>query len=305
VNSSQPCAGYLACPVCDGSLADADGGARCATGHSFDYARSGYLNLTGTGGGRTRVGDTAAMVRARAEFLDAGHYEPIARAIAEAAIAAVADVTTATVAVSPPVGTAAASPAPTLLVEIGSGTGYHLDAAAAALRERSPRPTCAVGFDLSKAAAGHAARRHPELSFVVVDVETRVPLRDAAADLVLSVFSPRPAAELGRVVRPGGELVAAFAGPRHLERLRERLGLIGVGENKLGRLTERLRSRFYPVSTTAVEYEVALTAADTRHLVLMGPNAWHNVDPETLDSAVADLVSVTVARFRARGAPPG
>ena len=185
------CAGYLSCPVCGASLADSGGSARCERGHAFDYARSGYLNLA-RANGRPRVGDTAAMIEARAEFLASGHYEPIAGAVADAGAEAVAAA-----------ATDAASPATRLLAEIGSGTGYYLGAATRRLRQRDLEPECAVGVDLSKSAAAHASRRHPELRFVVADVEDGIPLGDATADLVLSVFAPRPAAELGRVVRPG------------------------------------------------------------------------------------------------------
>ena len=190
-------------------------------------------------------------------------------------------------------------------MEIGSGTGYYLDGAVQSLRERELGPACAIGFDLSKSAAAHAARRHPDSRFVVADVEAGIPLGDAVADVVLSVFSPRPGAELGRVVVPGGELIAAFAGPRHLERLRERLGLMGVHENKLDRLTERLAPWFEPVAAELVEYEVELAAEAARRLVLMGPNAWHDVDPEALGGGHADTVSVLVARFRRSPAGPG
>jgi 23S rRNA (guanine745-N1)-methyltransferase len=270
---------YLACPVCAGALVDAGGSAHCAQGHSFDYARSGYLNLTRTGGGRARAGDTAAMIEARSGFLGAGHYEPIAAAVSAAAIAG-------------------AAPAPALLTEIGSGTGYYLDAVARTLGERAAGPECAVGIDISKVAAAHAARRHPDLRFVVADVEDAIPLCDSSADIVLSVFSPRPGAELGRVVGPGGELVVAFAGDRHLGRLRERLGLIGVHEGKFERLAERLEPWFDPVSTEAVEYEFKLDAEDARRLALMGPNAWHGFDPGALDGGHSDRVYVVVARFR-------
>jgi 23S rRNA (guanine745-N1)-methyltransferase len=282
MNEPERCAGYLSCPVCGGSLTAASGSARCAQGHSFDYARSGYLNLTRTGGGRARAGDTAAMVEARAGFLAGGHYERIAAAVGDAA----AD---------------AGGPAARVLAEIGSGTGYYLAAAADRLRAQGADLECAVGFDLSKAAASHAARRHDDLEFVVADVETAIPLRDSVADVALSVFSPRPAAELGRTVQPGGELVVAFADPRHLERLRKRLDLISVHEDKLERLSERLQPWFDPVSTSPVEYAIELGAEDARRLVEMGPNARHGFDAAALDEGLDDLVSVQVGRFRRHG----
>ena len=265
----------LSCPICGDLLADVDGSARCPAGHNFDYARSGYLNLTGSGG-PGRVGDTAAMVVARDEFLAGGHYRPVAGAVAAALSAG-----------------AIAGGGP--LIEIGSGTGYYL---AAASLDQGDGAAGALGFDLSKAAADLAARRHPGLRFVVADVEAGIPLPAASVGAAISVFSPRPGAELGRVVRPGGELIVAFAGPRHLERLRERLALMRVHDDKLGRLSARLDPWFTPVQTQTVEYEIELGAEDARRLVGMGPNAWHRVDLGALDEGHADLVSVTITRYR-------
>jgi len=271
----------LSCPVCGDVLGDVDGSARCPAGHSFDYARSGYLNLTGSGGSG-RVGDTKAMVVARDEFLAAGHYRPIADAVAAAV--------------------AAADSGP--LVEIGSGTGYYLAAAVECLEEAGGG-LAASGLDLSKAAADRAARRYPEIGFVVADVEAEIPLPEASVGVAISVFSPRPAAELGRVVRPGGELVVALAGPRHLERLRDRLQLMKIHEDKLGLLNERLAPWFLPIRTETVEYEIELGAEDARRLVLMGPNAWHAVDLGALADGHADLASVIVARYRRDPATAG
>jgi 23S rRNA (guanine745-N1)-methyltransferase len=267
-------AAQLCCPICGGALVDVDRSARCPDGHNFDYARSGYLNLT-VAPGPGRVGDTTAMVTARDEFLAAGHYRPIADAVTAAV--------------------ASAGGAP--LVELGSGTGHYLAAAAAGLSQDGDEAH-AFGFDLSKAAAAHAARQHPAIRFVVADVEAGVPLPEASVNTALSVFSPRPAAELGRVVRPGGELVVALAGPRHLERLRERLSLMRVHDDKLARLGERLAPWFSPIGTETVEYEIKLGPEDARRLVLMGPNAWHGVDLAALGEGHNDLVSVTVARYR-------
>lgn len=274
----MPCTAYLSCPVCGGSLTDSEGSARCAEGHTFDYARSGYLNLARQSRGRGRIGDTAAMVRARDELLGTGHYEGIARGVVAAAREAGAEAT--------------------VVAEIGSGTGYYLAAVVGALRESGPGPECAFGFDLAKPAAALASRRHPGLRFAVADAEIAIPLVDAAAGLVLSVFSPRPAAELARVTRPGGELVVACAGPRHLERLRERLSLMSIGEDKLERLTARLAPWFDPISTVPIEYEAEFAEDDARRLVEMGPNAWHDVDPGAMVGPLSDLVSVVVARFR-------
>ena len=75
--------GYLRCPHCGRPLAQAGPALRCAAGHSFDIARQGYVSLL-PAGIPGDAGDTAAMVRARRDFLAAGHFAPIAAALTRA-----------------------------------------------------------------------------------------------------------------------------------------------------------------------------------------------------------------------------
>ncbi|WP_353902529.1 putative RNA methyltransferase [Micromonospora harpali] len=82
--------GRLRCPVCAEPLTEAATGTaralRCPRRHSFDVARQGYVDLLA--GRAPHAGDTAEMVAARADFLAAGHYDPVSAALAAAALAA-------------------------------------------------------------------------------------------------------------------------------------------------------------------------------------------------------------------------
>jgi len=293
----------FACPVCGERLADDGPSARCPHGHSFDYGRPRYLNLAVDRGRGRRQGDTREMVEARAAFLDTGHLAPVAEAVA--GVAAEADER------APDAVRSAA------LVEIGCGTSHYLTRVAERLEpgaggeaiegeadraadgpggdERRP----VIGLDLSRPAVIHSARRHPRFAYAVADVETGIPLLGSSAGLVLSVFSPRPAAEIARVVRAGGAAVGAFATPRHLRALRERLGLIAVRERKLEELSERLAPWFELDSTGTFEYGIRLTPEDARNAVAMGPNARHFAEARE-HRPLDDEVSVEVARFRRR-----
>ena len=62
---------YLECPYCGAGMADVGAALRCGRGHAFDIARQGYVSLL-PAGAKGGGGDTAAMVRARADFLAAG-----------------------------------------------------------------------------------------------------------------------------------------------------------------------------------------------------------------------------------------
>src|SRR4029077_3345706 len=76
-----------------------------------------------------------------------------------------------------------------------------------------------AGIDVAKPAVAMAARRHPGGWYAVASAG-RVPGGPGAVDVALDVFGPVVAPELARVVRPGGFVVAAHPGPRHLEALR-------------------------------------------------------------------------------------
>lgn len=281
--------GSLRCPHCGGDLALGDGAARCPSGHVFDVARQGYLNLL-PGDARTGTADTAAMVAARMEFLAAGHYAGIARALADACAAAVGGGDG-----PPPGGDAGARCA----IDVGAGTGYHL----AAVLDRLPG-RAGLALDISKHALRRAGRAHPRIGAVGCDAWRGLPVRDGAADLVLSVFAPRDPAELARVLAPGGALVVVTPTRRHLAELVSAVGMLTVQERKRERLEGKLGSLFAGGEETAVESELTLGHRDLAALVAMGPSARHLSEQEVservteLPQPFAVTVSVSLATYR-------
>ena len=76
----------ILCPICGKTLSHQERVCRCEAGHSFDIARQGYINLLPVQQKHSRnPGDTREQVLARRQFLEAGFYAPIARALSEAA----------------------------------------------------------------------------------------------------------------------------------------------------------------------------------------------------------------------------
>ncbi|HZA58699.1 MAG TPA: methyltransferase domain-containing protein [Solirubrobacterales bacterium] len=215
------------------------------------------------------------MLRARAEFLEAGHLDPVADAVADAAAAG-----------------ATGGP----IAEIGSGTGHYLRRA----HERAGGADCAIGLDLSKHAADIAARANGGLLFVVADAVAGIPLVGGSVDALLSVFAPRPAAECARVLAPGGLLVACFANPGHLAAQRRDWGLISIRPDKLGALEDRLADDFELSSSADLEYSAQLPPRDVRRLIAMGPSARHGARAPAAEGLVGVEFSVTVAAFRRR-----
>src|SRR6266567_4602170 len=172
---------YLECPYCGAGMVDAGAALRCGRGHAFDIARQGYVSLL-PAGAKGGGGDTVAMVRARGDFLAAGHFAGLAADLAQAA----ADV--------------AASPAvPGCVLDVGAGTGYYLAAVLGRLPGRA-----GLALDVSRPALRWAARVHPRIGAVACDAWLQLPVADSAAILALNVFAPRNGAELRRVLSPAG-----------------------------------------------------------------------------------------------------
>jgi 23S rRNA (guanine745-N1)-methyltransferase len=264
---------YLTCPHCGADLAPAGSSVRCASGHGFDVARQGYVNLLP---GKASVhGDSADMVAARAAFLDAGHYAPITRAVI-----------------------AAARPAGGCVADLGAGTGHYL----AALLDADPGRV-GLALEISKPALRRAARAHPRAGAVGCDAWGVLPVRTSAISVALTVFAPRNPAELDRILAPDGVLVVVAPTPDHLASLVGDLGLLTVAPDKAERIAGRL-GRFHPSIQDKCEFELSLSHADVRSLVGMGPSAWH-IGPGVLGERVAGLpdpvrttASVVVTAFR-------
>jgi 23S rRNA (guanine745-N1)-methyltransferase len=172
----------------------------CPAGHSYDVARSGYVNLLQPQDRRSRAaGDAKSVVEARARLFAAGTARAVLDALASRASALGLD-THAGVA------------------DLGSGSGDLLGTLSARL------PIAGVGVDLSQAAVEHAARRYPELTWVVANADRRLPLPDCSARLVLSLHGRRNPSECARVLAPGGFLLMAVPAPDDLVELRTLVG---------------------------------------------------------------------------------
>lgn len=255
---------WIVCPVCAGRLDRSEDGLTCEDGHTADIARQGYVNLLGPRG-TTHTADDPAMLDARARVLGSGLFEPVAEAL-RSSLGALRD-----------------SRIPGPVLELGTGTGFHLERALEELPER-----LGLGLDNSKFAARRAARCHPRACAAVADVWAGIPLRDGAVPVLLDVFAPRNGPEITRVLSPGGTALVVVAGADHLLGMPPGLGMISVDPLKAERLEAKFADLEPAGDARAIEWTMALSPAEVSDVVSMGPGAGR-IDPETFTKRIAAL----------------
>ncbi len=189
----------LACPLDGAPLVREGMSWRCADGHCYDIAGQGYSNLLPVQLKRSRdPGDSKEMVAARRRFLNAGHYQPIADAVARLTLDGLPD--------------------RAACLDAGSGEGYYLRRLAA-IAEQQGQSLAVLGLDISKWAVLVAAKQD-KLPTWVVGSNARLPILDGTLDRLLCLFGFPVYTEFARVLRPGGQLIQVDAGPDHLAELR-------------------------------------------------------------------------------------
>lgn len=180
------------CPVCGNKLISSGRTFSCTGNHSFDVARSGYVNLL-MNSCSGRHGDDKRMVKARTQFLDKEYYAPLADRLAAIAEEA----------------------SPALLLDAGCGEGYYTE-----IISRTVPGAGIIGLDISKDAVAAAAKRCGRGRFAVASTAS-MPLPDECADMILNVFSPFFPKEFHRVLRPGALLLRVIPLEKHLHELRQ------------------------------------------------------------------------------------
>ena len=231
------------CPVCKRALTEQGNTLCCESGHSFDKARQGYVNLLcSQQSALKRHGDDKRMLLARRAFLDRGFYEPLQRLLCDTA--------------------AEHTPENGVLLDAGCGEGYYTAAIAQA------RPSLTVcGIDISKDALRMAASRSKAIALAVASAFS-LPVADGTVDTVISVFAPTAEAEFARALKTGGTLIRVVPTERHLFGLKAAI----YKEPRLNKPERTELDGFRLVHRQELTYELTLqTADDIRTLFEMTP----------------------------------
>jgi 23S rRNA (guanine745-N1)-methyltransferase len=260
---------YL-CPVCGESLQlqQTRKSYTCSKQHSFDLAKEGYLNLLPVQYKHSKEpGDNKYMMTARREFLEAGFYEPMAKAVAMMIVANL------------PKGQ------DLRLLDLGCGEGYYSRKIAHDCNHSDQ--IAFHGIDIAKFAIAAAAKKQPNARFVVAS-SRRLPYPDQYFDLVLRVFAPSDNEELKRVLKPYGHLLTVTPGPRHLWQLKEFI-YAGVKEHT----SENLEPQgFEPSDAQRISYKITPNSRQRMALLQMTPFAWQA--NESIQQAIGSVTDLEI-----------
>jgi len=210
---------HLTCPVCLAPLSPdiQQKGLQCPSGHRFDQARQGYVNLLLSQHKKSKQpGDDAEMVTARREFLDTGLYQPIADALVELIAAHAKNLI---------------SNNSLCYSDIACGEGYYTEKIATGIsrtlsrESNSPADDVKVvttGIDISTPAIKSATRRSKTIQWLVASAN-RLPIETQSQNIASCMFCRIDHSEVERILPPQGLFIVASAASGHLLELRQQL----------------------------------------------------------------------------------
>jgi len=196
---------------------------------------SGYVNLLQPQERRSRrPGDSSEVVAARRRLHERGVTQPTSQAIESMLAPTAAD----------------------RVLDAGCGDGWLLGGM------QSRYGFAAFGIDISTPAIELAARRFAGCTWIIANADRLLPLAAGSMTKVLSVTGRGTAAELRRVLEPGGVLLVAVAAPDDLIELR------GAGKDRAAKVVQELSPHLDLVSRQRVTAAVEVDEAAVRDLRL-------------------------------------
>lgn len=253
------------CPVCGLPLAHQTRTFGCEKNHSFDQARSGYVNLLLAQHKQSRMpGDGDEMVLARQRFLDHGYYLALAQGLEQTLIQILQS-----------------KPADMgfQLLDVGCGEGYYLQHLSQGLSKTDTQLQTA-GIDISKRAIHEHAKRRLGVQLAVASAKD-LPFFDRQFDLLLSIFSPVYLEEAARVLNDDGILIMVGPGKTHLRGLMQAI-YTEVFEHRGNYAVLAQSPLFQLQDSREIFQEIRVAGADILDLLTMTPYYWHTPPEQKL-----------------------
>ncbi|CAG9296401.1 23S rRNA (guanine(745)-N(1))-methyltransferase [Celerinatantimonas diazotrophica] len=232
----------LICPLCQSPLHVKNQQLYCEHKHSFDKAKEGYVNLLSVQHKRSKEpGDNKQMLHNRQQFLDSGHYQPLADQLASYINERVATKT---------------------ILDIGCGEGFYT-------HQLKNSRNQVWGCDISKEGIKYAAKHYKSCQFVVASNQ-RLPFATESLDVITRVFAPQHDAEVIRCLHPRGQLITVVPGPWHLKQLRQYIYTDLRAHNNQPQSIDGLQLK----ESINIQYTMLLSPTDRERLMGMTPFSW-------------------------------
>ncbi len=213
-------------------------------------AKEGYVNLMPANHKRSKdPGDNKEMMQARRRFLAFGHYEPLAKRIAQVCASELNNKDNP-------------------LLDIGCGEGYYTHQVQQKLVDTSASSNV-FGLDISKIAVKYAAKRYPDCRFAVASSH-RLPFAAHSLSAILRIYAPCKSSELVRCIEPGGALITVTPAARHLFQLKSLI----YQDVKQHDMTPETLPEFELELEENIQYPMTLRDGSALDLLQMTPFAW-------------------------------
>ena len=187
------------CPVCGTPFVKDAHTYQCSKGHSFDIAKSGYVNLL-ISKNSLAPGDNKLMVDARQAFLEKGYYKPLSDEVSRLVEKYL-------------------SGKDAVLLDAGCGEGYYTSRVQRHLLTRG-YTAAFMGIDISKTALNKAAKRDKDIDYAVASI-FHIPVQEHSCDMFLNLFAPFCEEEILRILKESGIMIMVIPGQNHLWELKE------------------------------------------------------------------------------------
>ncbi|MDO4466514.1 MAG: methyltransferase domain-containing protein [Bacillota bacterium] len=179
------------CPKCNEKLEKVNRSFVCKNHHSYDLAKSGYVNLSLKQ--KKQKGDNKLMVDARTQFLEKNYYDFMRQFVKNKIIENQVNV----------------------LVDAGCGQGYYT-------KEFAQYVNQSYAFDLSKEAVNYASKQDKKTQYFVASLFD-MPFFQESIDCLTTIFTPIALEEMHRVLRKNGLLIVVGPGENHLVDLKAQM----------------------------------------------------------------------------------
>lgn len=237
-------------------------------GHTFDVARSGYVNLLQPQDRKSPdAGDSRAAVQARARFLESyGDY------------------------IAAPIASAARKFArKKAILDVGCGVGYHLEQLRVQLRS-----SAAFGVDLSATAVERAAKTYRDCHFIVANADRSIPIAEQSFAAIVSITARRNRDEFARLLTEDGCVVVAIPAADDLVELREIAQGEAILRDRVDALIEEMAPRFHPADAFTLRRTLPLERPAIDDLLAATYRGARNAEQSRL--AALTSLRVTISR---------